>query len=98
MRKLFIGNIPHASSEAELQQWIEAAGFSVQTAEIIRDRTTGQPRGFGFVLLKEEWRIKEAIRALDGRKMHGHSLTVNEDSPLPRTRLSMGDQVTHRPN
>jgi RNA recognition motif-containing protein len=98
MQKLFIGNIPHNSSESELQQWIEAAGFSVERAEIMRDGSTGQPRGFGFVLLKEEWRIKDAIIALNGQKMRGRSLTVNEASPWSRMRLSMERRVSYRPD
>src|SRR5688572_6608852 len=67
MRKLFVGNIPHSSSEVELQQWVEHQGFNVESAQIIRDRSTGQSRGFGFVVLNEEWRVKEAISALNGK-------------------------------
>ncbi|PYR85410.1 MAG: RNA-binding protein, partial [Acidobacteria bacterium] len=51
MPKLFIGNIPHASSDTELQEWVESQGFQVESAQIIRDRSTGQSRGFGFVVL-----------------------------------------------
>ena len=64
MPKIFVGNIPHASSDVELQQWVEAQGFQVESAQIIRDRSTGQSRGFGFVVLNEEWKLKEAITAL----------------------------------
>ena len=44
MPKLFIGNIPHASSDAELQEWVESQGFQVESAQIIRDRSTGPGR------------------------------------------------------
>jgi RNA recognition motif-containing protein len=98
MQKLFIGNIPHTSTERDLQQWVEAAGFSVENTEIMRDSSTGQPRGFGFVLLKEEWRIKDAVTALNGQKMRGRSLTVNETSPLSRARRSMEYRVNYRPD
>src|SRR5207247_5531683 len=60
MPKLFIGNIPHASSDTELQEWVESQGFQVESAQIIRDRSTGQSRGFGFVVLNEEWKLKDA--------------------------------------
>src|SRR5262249_10561976 len=83
MPKLFIGNIPHASSDSELQQWVEGQGFQVESAQIIRDRSTGQSRGFGFVVLNEEWKLKDAINALNGQRMGGRVLTVNE--PLPQT-------------
>ena len=81
MPKLFVGNIPHASSEVELQQWVEAQGFQVESAQIIRDRSTGQSRGFGFVVLNEEWKLKDAITALNGQRMGGRVLTVNEALP-----------------
>jgi cold-inducible RNA-binding protein len=81
MPKLFVGNIPHASSDVELQQWVEAQGFQVESAQIIRDRSTGQSRGFGFVVLNEEWKLKDAITALNGQRMGGRVLTVNEALP-----------------
>ena len=84
MQKLFVGNIPHASSETDLQQWVESQGYPVDSAQIIRDRSTGQSRGFAFVVLHEEWKIKEAIAALNGQRMGGRVLTVNE--ALPQTR------------
>src|SRR3989442_15506516 len=88
MPKLFIGNIPHVSSDTELQQWMESQGFPVESAQIIRDRSTGQSRGFGFVALNEEWKVKEAITALNGQRMGGRVLTVNE--ALPQTNRSNG--------
>jgi cold-inducible RNA-binding protein len=81
MPKLFVGNIPHASSDVELQQWVESQGFQVESAQIIRDRSTGQSRGFGFVVLNEEWKLKDAITALNGQRMGGRVLTVNEALP-----------------
>jgi cold-inducible RNA-binding protein len=80
--KLFIGNIPHASSEMELQQWVEAHGFRVESAEVIYDRITGKPRGFGFVSLTEEADVQTAISVLNGRRMDGRVLTVNKATPL----------------
>jgi RNA recognition motif-containing protein len=86
MPKLFIGNIPHASSDTELQEWVETQGFQVESAQIIRDRSTGQSRGFGFVVLNEEWKLKDAIGALNGQRMGGRVLTVNEATPqTPRS-------------
>jgi len=84
MPKLFVGNIPHASSERELQDWVESQGFRVESAQIIRDRSTGQSRGFGFVVLHDGLTSKEAIAALNGQRMGGRILTVNEASPQNR--------------
>ena|SRR2546425_6051473 len=83
MPKIFVGNIPHSSSDAELQQWVEAQGFQVESAQIIRDRSTGQSRGFGFVMLNEQLKSKDAIASLNGQRMGGRVLTVNE--ALPQT-------------
>ncbi len=82
MRRLFVGNIPHAASDAELEQWVEAYGFTVESAEIIRDRSTGLSRGFGFVSLLEAGKVKQAIVELNGKRMDGRVLTVNEAVPL----------------
>ena len=82
MPRLFIGNIPHASSEQELQDWVESRGFRVEAAEIIYDRSTGRSRGFGFVSIAEEGSIQTAINALNGQRLIGRVLTVNEAVPL----------------
>ena len=87
MVKLFIGNIPHTFSDGELQHWVETQGFLVESAQIIRDRSTGQSRGFGFVFLNEGSKLKDAISALNGQRMGGRVLTVNEALPeLSRNR------------
>jgi RNA recognition motif-containing protein len=83
MSKLFIGNIPHASSDAELQSWVESKGFQVESAQIIRDRATGLSRGFGFVTLSENWKLDEAISLLNRQLMGGRVLTVNQAVPIP---------------
>ena len=82
MQKLFIGNIPHASSETEVRQWIEAQGFRVESVEIIYDRQTGKPRGFGFARLPDESELETAVAVLNGRRMDRRVLTVNKATPL----------------
>jgi RNA recognition motif-containing protein len=81
MPRLFFGNLPHASSEVELQQWVESNGFVVESVQIIHDRLTGTSRGFGFVTLKEVESV-QAITSLNGKRMKGRVLTVNEAVPL----------------
>jgi cold-inducible RNA-binding protein len=83
MPRIFVSNIPHASTDVELQEWVEAQGFQVESAQIIRDRSTGQSRGFGFVVLNDGLKLKEAISALNGQRMGGRVLTVNEALPQP---------------
>ena len=82
MSKLFVGNIPHEASDSALQEWVQSQGFKVESAQVIRDSVTGHSRGFGFVLLQEGWRLKEAIAQLNGKRMEHRILTVNEAVPL----------------
>ena len=82
MSKLFVGNIPHEASDTALREWVQSHGFKVDSAQVIRDSVTGRSRGFGFVLLQEDWRLKEAIAQLNGKRMEHRILTVNEAVPL----------------
>jgi nucleolin len=81
MEKLFIGSIPHSSSNADLKAWVEEHGFQAESAEIICDRSTGQSRGFGFVVLRDGGQIKDAITALNGQRMGNRIMTVNHAVP-----------------
>jgi cold-inducible RNA-binding protein len=83
MSRIFIGNIPHTSTDLQLQQWVESFGFIVDSAIVIRDRSTGQSRGFGFVTLKTDHPVNTAIAGLNGQRMLGRILTVNQALPLP---------------
>ena len=71
MPKLFVGNIPHTASEIELKDWVEAHGFEVESAHTIRDRSTGQSRGFGFVVVSDGLNAKDVIAALNGHCVGG---------------------------
>ena len=82
MSRLFVGNLPHAASEMDLQQWVESNGFVVESVQIIHDRLTGASRGFGFVTIKEEGAVEVAITSLNGKKMRGRVLTVNQAFPI----------------
>ena len=83
MARLYIGNLPQATVEHELQAWIEQHGFKVETVQVIRDLDTGASRGFAFVELPEVLKAEEAVSALDGHKMEENNLRVSEARPLP---------------
>ena len=82
MPRLFVGNIPHATSVVELTRWVESRGFRVDSAEIICDRVTGKPRGFGFLTLNEKHDLEAAIKAMNGRSIQGRIITVTEAAPF----------------
>ena len=79
--KLFVGNLPHSVSDAQLNEFVINAGFQVASAVVIRDKMTGTPRGFGFVELAEGEDAQRAIAGLNGQILDGRPLTVNEAKP-----------------
>jgi RNA recognition motif-containing protein len=81
MARLYIGNIPHSTTEHELQAWLEERGFSVESIQVIRDLETGGSRGFAFAELPQV-NAKEAVDSLNGQRMEGHNLRVSEARPV----------------
>jgi len=79
--KLYVGNLPYEATEADLQTLFESAG-QVSTVNIIRDRATGQARGFAFVEMSDAESAQRAISELDKHQYGGRSLTVNEAKPM----------------
>jgi cold-inducible RNA-binding protein len=83
--KLYVGNLPYETTESDLQTLFEAAG-QVSTVTIVRDRTTGQARGFAFVEMNDAEAARKAIAELDRHQVGGRSLSVNEAKPMaPRS-------------
>ena len=78
--KLYVGNLPHAMTEEELNILFSEAGY-VSSAKIITDRQTGQPRGFGFVEMETKLEGQKAISMLNGKNIDGRALAVNEARP-----------------
>ena len=79
--KLYVGNLPHSTTDAGLNEFVTAAGFQVASAVVIRDKMTGQARGFGFVELAEGEDLQRAVTGLNGQSLEGRALTVNEARP-----------------
>jgi len=83
--KLYVGNLPYETTEADLQTLFGNAG-QVNTVNIVRDRATGQARGFAFVEMTDSEGAQRAISELDKHQLGGRSLTVNEAKPMaPRS-------------
>jgi len=79
--KLFVGNLSRSTTDDALSEFVNNAGFSVASAVVIRDRATGDSKGFGFVELAEGEDLERAIRELSGQALDGRPLTVNEARP-----------------
>jgi RNA recognition motif-containing protein len=74
-KKIYVGNLPFSSTEADLKDAFGRHG-AVESINIITDRETGRPRGFAFIEM-EETNADDAIRALDGSDLGGRSIKVN---------------------
>ena len=79
--KLYVGNLPYETTEADLQALFQPIG-QVSTVNIVRDRATGQARGFAFVEMSDAEGARRAIAELDRHQLGGRSLTVNEAKPM----------------
>jgi cold-inducible RNA-binding protein len=78
--KLFVGNLSFDTTENDLQDAFAAHG-TVTEANLMMDRTTNRPRGFGFVTMSSDAEAQKAMEALNGKELGGRALTVNIARP-----------------
>jgi RNA recognition motif-containing protein len=88
MKNIFGGNLDFHCTEAELRTKFEVYG-QVDKVTIVRDRDSGQPRGFAFVEMTHDAEVEKAIAGLNGSLMEGRTLNVNEAHPK-RERIPSG--------
>ena len=84
---IYVGNISRTATEQDLKEAFEAFG-AVSTSSIIKDKFSGESRGFGFVEMPNKEEADKAIAGLNGKDVKGRTLTVNEARPRtdrPRT-------------
>jgi cold-inducible RNA-binding protein len=78
--KLFVGNLSFNTTENDLQDMFAPHGV-VQEANLMMDRDSGRPRGFGFVTMSTDEEAQKAMEALNGASVDGRALTVNVARP-----------------
>ncbi|HKW31060.1 MAG TPA: RNA-binding protein [Verrucomicrobiae bacterium] len=78
--KLFVGNLSFDTTENDLQDAFAAHGTVTET-NLMMDRVSGRPRGFGFVTMSTPEEAQKAIAALNGAQLGGRALTVNIARP-----------------
>ena len=78
--KLFVGNLSFNTTENDLQDAFGAHG-TVTEANLMMDRTTGRPRGFGFVTMSTTEEAQKAVDVMNGTSLDGRALTVNIARP-----------------
>ncbi len=81
-KKLYVGNLSYDTGNTELEEMFASHG-TVESANVITDRSTGQSKGFGFVEMSSDSEAEAAIAALDGKDVGGRSIRVNEAKPRP---------------
>jgi len=80
MKNLYVGNLPHSTTESELRTVFEAHG-AVEKVSVVTDRETGRSRGFGFVEMTNASEADKAIADLNGSELGGRALKINEAQP-----------------
>jgi RNA recognition motif-containing protein len=80
MKNLYVGNLPHSTTEAEWRNIFETHG-AVKKITLVTDRDTGRSRGFGFVEMTNASEADKAIAALNGTDLGERTLTINEAKP-----------------
>jgi RNA recognition motif-containing protein len=77
---IYVGNIAFDASEDEVRALFASYG-EVTNVNLLKDKFTGQPRGFGFVDMAVDAEAQKAIHELNGRELRGRALTVNQARP-----------------
>ncbi len=78
--KIYVGNLSYDASDVNLRQAFEAFG-QVSSATIVKDKYSGQSRGFGFVEMLDQTEAQAAIQNLNGKELLGQQMNVNEARP-----------------
>jgi RNA recognition motif-containing protein len=78
--KIYVGNLSYQTTEENLETAFAAYG-AVRSVSIVRDRQTGESRGFGFVEMDNDDEASSAMNGLNGTQIEGRALTVNEARP-----------------
>ena len=86
---IYVGNLSYEVNEEDLQEAFEAFG-QVESVRVIKDKYSGQSKGFGFVEMPAKAEAQSAINDLDGKELKGRMLNVNEARPRTESRGGRG--------
>jgi len=87
--KIYVGNLSYEVTEEDLRLALEEFG-QVESVTIIKDKQSGQSKGFGFVEMASKAEGQSAIEGLNGKELKGRALNVNEATPRTENRGSRG--------
>ncbi len=78
--KLYVGGLAYSVTDQELEQFFAEQG-KVVSATVIKDKFSGQSKGFGFVEMEDLKEAQNAIKSLDGKELKGRAIVVNQARP-----------------
>ena len=88
---IYVGNLSPSITEDDLKEAFEAFG-QLTSINVIKDKYSGEPRGFGFVEMPSKDEAQAAIEGLNGKDLKGQTLNVNEARPRPEKRRGSGQR------
>ncbi len=92
---MYVGNLSTEATEEKIREAFESFG-QVTAARIIKDKYTGQSRGFGFVEMAQQSQGEAAIKGLNGKELAGKEMTVNEARPKANEGRTGGGRMEYR--
>ena len=92
---IYVGNLAYNVSDNDLRETFESHG-NVSSATVIKDKYSGDSKGFGFVEMGSSKEGQEAIETLNGKELQGRALVVNEARPRSNDRAPRGSGTKRR--
>ncbi len=86
---IYVGSLSYKATEEDLKQAFEGFG-KVESVKIIKDKYSGESRGFGFVEMPDKAEAQSAVEGLNGKELKGRTLRVSEASPRSQSRRGGG--------
>jgi len=82
VKAVLVENLPYGASETDVQNFFADAGVNVDSVTVMKDRFTGQARGFGFVEINDDAAAQRAIEECNNKELMGRAVVVNEARPM----------------
>ena len=92
---IYVGNLSYDVTDEMIREAFESFG-EVTSAKVIRDKYTGQSRGFGFVEMTTQSQAETAIKNLNGKELQGKQISVSVARPRPNEGRTSGGRMEHR--
>ncbi len=92
---IYVGNLSYDATDEMVREAFESFG-EVTSAKVIKDKYSGQSRGFAFVEMSGQSQAQTAIKSLNGKQLQGKQISVNEARPRPSDGRTSGGRMKYR--